>query len=300
MRKFEKVSYTEYKKEVNGSIDEYNSYNIPRRKTKNSKANSLLYFAVVLIIVAILLYFDIKNMTSVGKKIKESKNEDNIEVVEEETTAPEEEKGKIYEFNTFVDKEYTKEEIENMSASEASNIYNLEKNNDLKIDKALGSAGDEDYACVVASSAYSTDNQFVKATEIVDETDLYYIVGVTYDYINQNVAKRYTQNVLVFKKFYYNSETDTFNVDDVKNVKIILDLKNYITNYSNAGKVLVQSFMEKNGQQCEYVLYYLDVNYAEENKNASANLIKEVTTINAASGKVEEKTTQTVKSNLVL
>lgn len=36
MRKFEKVSYTEYKKEVNGSIDEYNSYNIPRRKTKNS------------------------------------------------------------------------------------------------------------------------------------------------------------------------------------------------------------------------------------------------------------------------
>ena len=76
-----------------------------RRKTKNSKANSLLYFAVVLIIVAILLYFDIKNMTSVGKKIKESKNEDNIEVVEEETTAPEEEKGKIYEFNTFVDKE---------------------------------------------------------------------------------------------------------------------------------------------------------------------------------------------------
>ena len=65
-----------------------------RRKTKNSKANSLLYFAVVLIIVAILLYFDIKNMTSVGKKIKESKNEDNIEVVEEETTAPEEEKGK--------------------------------------------------------------------------------------------------------------------------------------------------------------------------------------------------------------
>lgn len=271
-----------------------------RRKTKNSKANSLLYFAVVLIIVAILLYFDIKNMTSVGKKIKESKNEDNIEVVEEETTAPEEEKGKIYEFNTFVDKEYTKEEIENMSASEASNIYNLEKNNDLKIDKALGSAGDEDYACVVSSSAYSTDNQFVKATEIVDETDLYYIVGVTYDYINQNVAKRYTQNVLVFKKFYYNSETDTFNVDDVKNVKIILDLKNYITNYSNAGKVLVQSFMEKNGQQCEYVLYYLDVNYAEENKNASANLIKEVTTINAASGKVEEKTTQTVKSNLVL
>ena len=148
--------------------------------------------------------------------------------------------------------------------------------------------------------AYFTDNQFVKATEIVDETDLYYIVGVTYDYINQNVAKRYTQNVLVFKKFYYNSETDTFNVDDVKNVKIILDLKNYITNYSNAGKVLVQSFMEKNGQQCEYVLYYLDVNYAEENKNASANLIKEVTTINAASGKVEEKTTQTVKSNLVL
>ena len=208
--------------------------------------------------------------------------------------------GKIYEFNTFADKEYTKEEIENMSASEASNIYNLEKNNDLKIDKALGSAGDEDYACVVASSAYSTDNQFVKATEIVDETDLYYIVGVTYDYINQNVAKRYTQNVLVFKKFYYNSETDTFNVDDVKNVKIILDLKNYITNYSNAGKVLVQSFMEKNGQQCEYVLYYLDVNYAEENKNTSANLIKEVTTINAASGKVEEKNTQTVKSNLVL
>lgn len=36
MRKFEKVSYDEYKKEVNGSIDEYNSYKLPKRSTKYS------------------------------------------------------------------------------------------------------------------------------------------------------------------------------------------------------------------------------------------------------------------------
>lgn len=272
--------------------------NQKRRNRKSSKANSLLYFVLVLIVVAILLYFEIRNITKVGKQVKESIEEGNVEVVQDETSAPEEEKGKIYEFATFADKEYTKEEIENMTASVASDIYKTEKKNDLDIDKVLGSASDADYACVVASAAYKTDNQFIKATDVVDETDLYYVVSVTYDYVNQNVAKRYTQKAIVFKQFYYNSETETFNVDDVKNVKIVLDLKNYIANYSNAGKTLIQSFIEKNGQQYEYVLYYLDVNYAEENENTSANLIKEVTIFNAASGKVEGKNTQTIKSNL--
>lgn len=36
MRKFEKVSYEEYKKETDKSIEEYNEYNLPERKTKYS------------------------------------------------------------------------------------------------------------------------------------------------------------------------------------------------------------------------------------------------------------------------
>lgn len=36
MRKFEKVSYEEYKKETGNSIEEYNKYNLPERKTKFS------------------------------------------------------------------------------------------------------------------------------------------------------------------------------------------------------------------------------------------------------------------------
>ena len=36
MRKFEKVSYDEYIKEVDGNIDEYNSYDLPKRSTKYS------------------------------------------------------------------------------------------------------------------------------------------------------------------------------------------------------------------------------------------------------------------------
>lgn len=269
------------------------------RKRKNTKANSLLYFALVLIIVVVALFFEIRNIANVGKQMKESINERGEQILDDPNPVSEE-KGKIIEFSSFVDKEYTKEEIEGMNSSEASRIYELDSENKMDIDKVLGSAGDEENACVVVSNAYNIDNQFISSTKVVDETELYYVVEVTYDYINQNVSKRYTQRALVFKSFYYNSEDNIFNVDDVKNVKIILDLKNYATNYSNAGKLLVQSFMEKDGQRCEYILYYLDVNYAEENKNPSANLVKETTIINAATGEVQDKNVQTIKSNLVL
>lgn len=36
MRKFEKVSFEEYNKETNGTLSDYNNYNIPTRSTKNS------------------------------------------------------------------------------------------------------------------------------------------------------------------------------------------------------------------------------------------------------------------------
>ena len=36
MRKFEKGSYDEYKREVGGSMEDYNSYHLPKRSTNNS------------------------------------------------------------------------------------------------------------------------------------------------------------------------------------------------------------------------------------------------------------------------
>lgn len=270
------------------------------RKRKNTKANSLLYFALVLVIVVIALIFEIRNIVNVGKQVKESVNERGEQIFDDPTPSESVETGKVFEFSSFADKEYTKDEIEGMSASMASEIYNLDKDKDLNIDKVLGSASDVENAYVVASNAYNLENQFINSTKLADETELYYVVEVSYDYINQNVSKRYTQRALVFKSFYYNSEDNIFNVDDVKNVKIILDLKNYATNYSNAGKTLVQSFMEKDGQRCEYILYYLDVNYSGENQKTSANLVKETTVINAATGEVQDKVSQTIKSNLML
>ena len=49
MRKFEKVSYDEYKREVGGSMEDYNSYHLPKRSTNNS--------AVMILNLLCRLYF---------------------------------------------------------------------------------------------------------------------------------------------------------------------------------------------------------------------------------------------------
>ena len=83
-----------------------------------------------------------------------------------------------------------------------------------------------------------------------------------------------------------NDEKNTFNLDDVENAKIIMDLDNYINDFSNAGKVNIQSFIQKNGQNYEYVLYYLSLNYGQSDKKDTVDLMKKVVSIDAATGKV--------------
>ena len=116
--------------------------------------------------------------------------------------------------------------------------------------------------------------------------------------MKQNVSKRNTQKVIVFKSFYYNASNEKFNLDDIQNIKIILDLKNYVENSSNEGKRYIQSFIEKNGKKCEYNLYYLNVNYGQEEKNDTVDLMKEIVTIDIATGKIENTQSQTIKNNI--
>ena len=73
------------------------------RKRKNTKANSLLYFALVLIIVVVALFFEIRNIANVGKQMKESINERGEQILDDPNPVSEE-KGKIIEFSSFVDK----------------------------------------------------------------------------------------------------------------------------------------------------------------------------------------------------
>lgn len=193
----------------------------------------------------------------------------------------------VLKYDTFINKKYTQSQLENLGNSEIAQLYNdYDKPKELDYTKALGSASTENSAKNIASRAYKKDNNVVRSSEVTGQNDLYYVVNVNYDYINANVSKRYSVNIIVFKTFYYNDEKNTFNLDDVENAKIIMDLDNYINDFSNAGKVNIQSFIQKNGQNYEYVLYYLSLNYGQSDKNDTVDLMKKVVSIDAATGEV--------------
>lgn len=193
----------------------------------------------------------------------------------------------VLKYDTFINKKYTQNQLESLSNSEIAQLYNdYDKPKELDYKKVLGSASTENTAKNVAARLYKKDNNVVRSSEVTGQNDLYYVVNVNYDYINGNVSKRYSVNVIVFKTFYYNDEKNTFNVDDVENAKIIMDLDNYINDFSNAGKVNIQSFIQKNGQNYEYVLYYLSLNYGQSDKNDTVDLMKKVVSIDAATGEV--------------
>lgn len=193
----------------------------------------------------------------------------------------------VLKYDTFINKKYTQSQLENLGNSEIAQLYNdYDKPKEIDYTKALGSASTENSAKNIASRAYKKDNDVVRSSEVTGQNDLYYVVNVNYDYINGNVSKRYSVNIIVFKTFYYNDEKNTFNLDDVENAKIIMDLDNYINDFSNAGKVNIQSFIQKNGQNYEYVLYYLSLNYGQSDKNDTVDLMKKVVSIDAATGEV--------------
>ena len=264
-----------------------------KRRKKNKNTKILLVIIIIVIAIAIWLTMQIKRLMILNQE--ETTNQ--ISNSEEEQ-AEENKDNEIITFDTFVDKVYTTQEIENATATQINNWYNA--NDDKKVDyvRALGNADNENSANNVASSVFKNTNQSIESSKVVAETELYYVVEVKYDYMKQNVSKRNTQKVIVFKSFYYNASNEKFNLDDIQNIKIILDLKNYVENSSNEGKRYIQSFIEKNGKKCEYNLYYLNVNYGQEGKNDTVDLMKETVTIDIATGKIENTQSQAIKNNI--
>lgn len=79
----------------------------------------------------------------------------------------------------------------------------------------------------------------------------------------------------------------------------MLDIENYIESYSNNGKRIVQSFIEKDGNRCEYILYYLDVLYGRDDTKDSISLIKEVVSINPATGAIEGSSNNIIRKGII-
>ena len=193
----------------------------------------------------------------------------------------------VLKYDSFIGKVYTQSQLENMINSDISDLYNnYDKPKEIEYECTSESASNSDVAENIAIKTYENDFNTVKSADIIGQNELYYVVKVNYDYTNGSLAKRYSKNVIVFKNFYYDDEENVFNVDDVENVKTILDLDNYINDFSNGAKIDIQSFIQKNGQNYEYTLYYLSLNYGQSDKKDTVDLMKKVVSIDAATGKV--------------
>lgn len=258
-----------------------------KKRSRNKRVQRIfLLLIVVVIVMTVALGVQINKLQKLSSNqvavsnVTEEKQED-VDKIDSNT------KVDVLKYDTFINKKYTQSQLDSLSESEIAQLYNdYDKPKELDYKKALGSASTEDTAKNVAARLYKKDNNVVRSSEVTGQNDLYYVVNVNYDYINGNVSKRYSVNVIVFKTFYYNDEKNTFNVDDVENAKIIMDLDNYINDFSNAGKVNIQSFIQKNGQNYEYTLYYLSLNYGQSDKKDTVDLMKKVVSIDAATGKV--------------
>lgn len=262
------------------------------RKTKKKQKRKIILLVIGLVVITIgLLALEIRQI------VKDVGNENNIDdtsqvtqnVVDDKDLSKEVVEG--IKFDSFVDKSYTKSELESMTDDELKSLYDfqIELTNEKEQEyyDVFGSAETESEAEKIVYDNFDNENQFVNKVELDSETEKYYVLTVNWDYINQNVAKNYTKKVIVFKEFYYNFETNTFNLDNIQNVKEILDIENYIKNYSNSGKRIIQSFIDKSGQNYQYSLYYLDIVYGRENEDDIITPQKEIVTINATTGVVE-------------
>jgi len=264
-----------------------------KRKSKVYKKAILLFiliFVIAVILIMLELKFVLKKEKNVNNNVSVSKSDLNIiENVDDERVT------NINEgmsFETFVDKEYTQNEITSWTADEMKEIrkVQIDKKNstNLSIKKIVGSASSPEEAMRLGNNYYSSYDQFVNSAEIALETDTYYIVKVNWDYISENVTRRYNNQVLVFKDFYYNEDTNVLNMDNIDKTKDVLDLNYYVECYFNVGKSLIQSFIEKNGERCEYILYYFDVEYGQDNVSDKIYLSKQVVQINSATGVIED------------
>lgn len=279
-----------------------------RKKRKNNTYKSamvlfILIFAIAIALVTIELNTVIKKKKEMGNSIytKAETNKVSPDVKYEEVK-------KVNDglsFDTFVDKTYTEDEILSLSKSEMIRVREAQiekkENSSLSIQRILGSASSENEALRLATNTYNnTVDQTVNSSTIALEADTYYIVKVEWDYIGENTSRRYNQQVLVFKDFYYDIDKNTLNMDDINKVKDILDLKYYVETYSNVGKRPIQSFIEKNGETCEYTLYYFEVQYGEEGVSDKIYLTSEKIQIDSATGNILSTNTERIGDGVTI
>jgi len=260
----------------------------------------ILIFAIAIFLVVLELNAVIKKKNEIPPKAPiVLKNSNNIN--EENNNVQKIGEGKS--FDTFVDKVYTENEILNFSVDKIREIrqYQIDKKNtsNLSIQKIVGSASSENVATRIATQSYNNaSDQIVRSSKVVLETDYYYVVKVEWDYVDERTSKRHNQQVLVFKEFYYNINNKTLNMDDINKVKDVLDLKYYVETYSNTGKNIIQSFINKNGEKAEYVIYYFEVEPGEEGKNSRLYLVSDKIQIDAEKGLIESINTEYLSNGI--
>lgn len=276
-----------------------------RRRKNNTYKSAMILFILIFAIAIVLVALELNVVIKKKKEISNSTYTKST-INQVSPTGKDEEVKKINEglsFDTFVDKVYTEDEILNLSSSEMIRIREaqIEKkgSSSLSIQRILGSASSGNEALRLATNTYNnTVDQTVNSSTIALEADTYYIVKVEWDYVSGNTSRRYNQQVLVFKDFYYNVDKNTLNMDDINKVKDILDLKYYIETYSNVGKRPIQSFITKNGETCEYTLYYFEVQYGEEGVSDKIYLTSEKVQIDSATGSILSKNTERIGSGV--
>lgn len=276
------------------------------RKRRNNTYRSamilfILIFAIAIVLVALELNAVIKKKNEISNSTYTRPTTNQVS-----PSGKDEEVKKINEglsFDTFVDKVYTEDEILSLSSREMLRIREaqIEKKgaSSLSIQRILGSASSENEALRLATNTYNnTVDQTVNSSTIVLEADTYYVVKVEWDYVGENTSRRYNQQVLVFKDFYYNADKKTLNMDDINKVKDILDLKYYVETYSNVSKRPIQSFIKKNGETCEYNLYYFEVQYGQEGVSDKIYLTSEKVQIDSATGSILSTNTERIGSGV--
>lgn len=272
-------------------------------KEKIKKRNKKLqrFFLFLIIVVAFIITTLVIQINKLQKSNSDNKSVSNITNEKQDNTKKIDSNAEIeiLKYEAFINQKHTQNQLENLSDNDVIQIYNnYEKLEKIEYDNALGSASTNDGAANIASSLYRKQNNTVKSSNVIGQNELYYVVNVIYDYVSENVSKRYSKNVIVFKSFYYNDEKNVFNVDDIENAKIILDLDNYINNLSNAGKVNIQSFIQKNNQVYEYSLYYLKATYGQSDRSDTVDLMKKVVSIHAATGEIIDTKNSIIKENI--
>lgn len=270
------------------------------KKNKTFKKVNLIFiliFAIAIILVLIELNVVIKKKNELPAKksvntkelINNSKDEKKIEKINEGSS-----------FETFVDNVYTEEEIRDFSSEEMRRVrqIQIDKKNtsDLKIKKVCGSASSENEATRKVTNLFEKSEQSVRSSKVVLETESYYIINVESEFISENNTIRNSEQVVVFKDFYYDVDKKVLNMDDINKVKDILDLKYYVETYSNTGKNIIQSFITKNGETSEYTIYYFDVEYGTEGDSNKIYLTSDTLYINSETGLIESIQTNKISN----